>query len=60
MKFRHFAWIITAVVAVACMAAGVAVIINRYLSAKNNTDYIECDCNDDDFDLYADAKSKAE
>lgn len=50
MKFRHFIWILTAFVAVVSMAAGVAVVINRYLAAKNNTDYIECDCSTDDFD----------
>ena len=48
MKFRHIMWILTGLVAVVAMAAGVAVIVNRYLAAKNNTDYIECDCDDDD------------
>ena len=51
MKLRHFMWIVTALVAVVAMAAGVAVIVNRYLAKKNKTDYIECDCEDDDFDL---------
>lgn len=48
MKLRHFMWIITGLVAVVSMSAGVAVIINRVLAAKNNTDYIECDCEDEE------------
>lgn len=60
MKLRHFAWILTALVAVVAMAAGVAVIINRYLAKKNQTDYIECDCEDDDFDLEADSAATVE
>lgn len=50
MKLRHVMWILTALVAVVAMAAGVAVLVNRYLASKNNTDYIECDCSADDFD----------
>ncbi|MEE1026759.1 MAG: hypothetical protein U0L55_07125 [Acutalibacteraceae bacterium] len=47
MKLKHFMWIITAVVAIVAMAAGVAVFVNRYLSAKKDMDYIECDCEPD-------------
>ena len=60
MKLRHFMWIITALVAVVAMAAGVAVIVNRYLAKKKQTDYIECDCGDDDFDLEADCEATVE
>lgn len=60
MKLKHFLWIFTAFVAVVSMAAGVAVIINRYLAAKNNTDYIECGCEDDDFDLDSDSANSVE
>jgi hypothetical protein len=47
-------------VAVVAMAAGVAVLVNRYLAAKNNTDYIECDCDNDDFDLEEDSAATVE
>lgn len=47
MKFRHIAWILAAIVAVVAMAAGVAVIINRYLNHKKDVDYIECECDPD-------------
>lgn len=48
MKLRHFMWLLTGLVAVVAMAAGVAVIVNRYLAVKNDTDYIECDCDEED------------
>ena len=60
MKLKHVIWVLTALVAVVAMAAGVAVLINRYLAKKNNTDYIECDCEDDDFDLDADIAATVE
>ena len=60
MKLKHVLWILTALVAVVAMAAGVAVLINRYLAKKKQTDYIECDCEDDDFDLEADAAATIE
>ena len=47
MKFRTIMWIITGAVAIVAMAAGVAVFVNRYLSAKKDMDYIECDCEPD-------------
>ncbi len=50
MKFRHFMWLLTGLVAVVAMAAGVAVLVNRYLAVKNNADYIECDCEDDELE----------
>lgn len=43
MKLKHVAWIITAFVAVACMAAGVAVLVDKYFGeriAKKN--YVDC------------------
>ncbi len=48
MKLKHLAWIITALVAVVAMAAGVAVLVNRYLTDKGEVGYIECDCEDDE------------
>ncbi len=47
MKARHILWILAAAVAVIAMAAGVAVVINRYLNHKKAVDYIECDCEPD-------------
>lgn len=52
MKLRHVMWIITALVAVVSMAAGVAVLVNRYLNSKKKMDYIECDC-DVDSELFS-------
>ncbi|MEG1887231.1 MAG: hypothetical protein RR177_03810 [Oscillospiraceae bacterium] len=49
MKFKHFIWIATAVVAIATMAAGVAVFVNRYICNKDKEyNYIECDCTPDE------------
>lgn len=48
MKLKHLMWIITALVAVVTVAAGVAVLVNRYLNSKKELDYIECDCEEDD------------
>lgn len=48
MKLKHIMWILTALVAVVSVAAGVAVLVNRYLNSKKELDYIECDCEDDD------------
>jgi hypothetical protein len=47
MKMKHVLWIVAGAVAVIAMAAGVAVIINRYLNHKKAVDYIECDCEPD-------------
>ena len=51
VKFKHLMWILTGLVAVVSMAAGVAVLVNRYLNSKKKLDYIECDC-DVDSDLF--------
>lgn len=44
MKAKHVIWIITGIVAVVAMAAGIAVLVDKYFGdkiAKNN--YIECE-----------------
>ena len=44
MKAKHVIWIITGIVAVLEMAAGIAVLVDKYFGdkiAKNN--YIECE-----------------
>lgn len=58
MKLKHFVWIITAFVAVVSMAAGVAVLVNRYLNSKKKMDYIECDC-EVDSDLFPEDEEEA-
>ena len=55
MKFKHLMWIVTAVVGIVAMAAGVAVFVNRYLNTKKNMDYIECECEPDP-DIVLDAE----
>lgn len=47
MKLKTFIWIIVAAVAVIGVAAGVTVLINRYLNTKKDMDYIECECEPD-------------
>ncbi len=45
MKMKHIIWIITGIVAVISMAAGIAVLVDRYLRpASGKQNYIECDC----------------
>lgn len=48
MKLKHVLWIMTAIAAVAALAAGVALFVNRYILCDYDRDYIECDCEDDD------------
>lgn len=44
MKAKHIIWIITALVAVVALAAGVAVIIDKYFGDRMaKHEYIECD-----------------
>ncbi|MBO5908376.1 MAG: hypothetical protein J6Q67_01120 [Clostridia bacterium] len=51
MKAKHVLWIISGIVAVAAMAAGIAVFIDRYLKNKECPDgYIEC-CGGEDEEL---------
>lgn len=47
MKLKHLMWIVTTVVAIVAMAAGVAVFVSRYLNTKKDMDYIECECEPD-------------
>jgi hypothetical protein len=49
MKAKHVLWIFTAFVAVIAMAAGVAVLVDKYFGdrlAKN--EYIECESSEDE------------
>lgn len=48
MKAKHVLWFIAAIVAIVSMAAGVAVLIDRFLGDKaDERDYIECDCGEE-------------
>ena len=47
MKAKHVFWILSALVAVVAMAAGVAVIIDKYFSdSVAKYEYVECDGED--------------
>lgn len=49
MKAKHIIWIVSAIVAVVAMAAGIAVIVDKYFGdriAKKN--YIECDSDEEE------------
>jgi len=49
LKLRHIIWIVTAVVAIVSMAAGVAVLVNRHLSNNGEQyNYIKCECDSDE------------
>lgn len=49
MKGKHVLWVVSAIVGIVAMAAGVAVLINKYLNdRKTCTEYIECDCSEDE------------
>lgn len=45
MKLKHVLWVITGIVAVVTMAAGVAVLVNHFMGKGNESmGYIECEC----------------
>ena len=49
MKSNKTLWVITAIIGIVAMAAGVAVLINKYLGdRKTCTEYIECDCTEEE------------
>jgi len=51
MKSKNALVIISIIIAVVTMAAGVAVIVDRYLKRKEFAEgYIETDCTPDEFD----------
>ncbi len=57
MTCKHVMWVISIIIGVVAMAAGVAVIVNRFLVNKNNNEYEYIDCEDD---AKADEKEKTE
>lgn len=48
MKLKHVLWIMSAIVAVAAMAAGIAVFVSRFLAEEDEDNYLECDIDDTD------------
>lgn len=48
MKLKHIMWIITAIAAVAALAAGVAVFVNRFLAEEDEENYLECEVTPDE------------
>ena len=43
MKAKSVFWIISAVVAIAALAAGVAVFVSRFLAEEDEDNYLECE-----------------
>lgn len=51
MKLKHLFWILSGIVAVVTMAAGIAVIIDRFMTRKECPDgYIDCGCDETTFE----------
>ncbi len=48
MSFKHVMWFISILIAVVAMAAGVAVLVNRYLIDRDNEEYEFIECDEDD------------
>lgn len=48
MKLKHVLWIVSAIVAVAAVVAGVAVFVTRFLAEEDEDNYIECEVGADD------------
>ena len=49
MKAKHILWVFAGIVAVVAMAAGVAVLVDRFINRKECPDgYIECESEDFD------------
>ncbi len=44
MKLKHVLWVLTGIVAIVTMAAGIAVLVEHFLRPCDDSDYIECDC----------------
>ena len=50
MKAKHVLWVFSAIVAIVAMAAGVALLVDRFVLNKECPDgYLECDT--DDFEI---------
>ncbi len=47
MKMKHVLWILTGIVAVAAMAAGIAVFVSKFLAEEDEENYLECEVEED-------------
>ena len=48
MKLKHVLWILSGLVAVAALAAGIAVFVSKFLAEEDEENYLECDVEADD------------
>lgn len=48
MKLKHVLWILSGLVAVAALAAGIAVFVSRFLAEEDEENYLECEVESDE------------
>ena len=48
MKMKHVLWILTGLVAVAALAAGIAVFVSKFLAEEDEENYLECEVDADE------------
>ena len=48
MKLKHIMWILTGLVAVAALAAGIAVFVSKFLAEEDEENYLECEVESDE------------
>ena len=48
MKLKHILWILSGLVAVAALAAGIAVFVSKFLAEEDEDNYLECEVETDE------------
>ena len=48
MKLKHVLWILSGLVAVAALAAGIAVFVSKFLAEEDEENYLECEVEADE------------
>ncbi len=48
MKLKHVMWVLTGLVAVAALAAGIAVFVSKFLAEEDEENYLECEVDADE------------
>lgn len=48
MKLKHVLWILSGLVAVAALAAGIAVFVSKFLAEEDEENYLECEVDADE------------
>ena len=48
MKLKHILWILSGLVAVAALAAGIAVFVSKFLAEEDEENYLECEVEADE------------